>query len=136
MSFTIQGLDHVVIRTADIDAMIKFYSEVVRCPLERSVESAGLYSFRAGSALIDLVPVDSEIGKRGGAAPGKEARNMDHFCLMLEDFDEAAIRAHLAEHGVEVGPTENRYGAAGRGPSIYIQDPDGNTVELKGVEEA
>ena len=135
MSFTIQGLDHVVIRTTDIDRMIKFYSEVVRCPLERSVESAGLYQMRAGSALIDLVPVDSEIGKRGGAAPGKDAHNMDHFCLMLEDFDEAAIRAHLAEHGVEAGPTENRYGAAGRGPSIYIRDPDGNTVELKGREE-
>jgi len=41
------------------------------------------------------------------------------------------LRAHLAAHGIEAGPTADRYGAEGYGASIYLQDPDGNTVELK-----
>ena len=81
---------------------------------------------------MDLVPVSGELGRKGGAAPGVEGRNLDHFCVRVEPFDEAAIRAQLQALGVEAGPTEQRYGAEGNGPSIYIQDPDGNTVELKG----
>ena len=57
---------------------------------------------------------------------------MDHFALRIEPFDEAAIRAHLASHGIEAGKVATRYGAEGDGPSLYIDDPDGNTVEIKG----
>jgi catechol 2,3-dioxygenase-like lactoylglutathione lyase family enzyme len=57
---------------------------------------------------------------------------LDHFALQLGRFDAAAIFAHLAAHGIEHGETAERYGAKGIGPSIYIKDPDGNTVELKG----
>ena len=84
----------------------------------------------------ERVPVDGEIGRKGGAAPGEEGRNLDHFCLRVDPFDEAAIRGHLTSFGIEAGPTEQRYGAEGTGPSIYIQDPDGNTVELKGPADA
>ena len=72
------------------------------------------------------------LGRQGGAAPGSGGRNMDHFCVRVETFDEAAIRRHLASHGVDAGPTESRYGAEGQGPSIYINDPEDNVVELKG----
>ena len=95
-------------------------------------EKIGLYQLRAGWALIDLVPVDGPSGQKGGAAPGKEARNLDHFCLQIEPFDAEAIIAHLKRHGAEPGPVESRYGAAGQGPSIYVPDPEGNMVELKG----
>ncbi len=87
---------------------------------------------RAGSSLIDLVPVDGKLGRMGGAPPGVEGRNMDHFCLRVEPFDDAAIRAHLQAHGVAAGQVESRYGAEGEGPSIYLTDPEGNVVELKG----
>ena len=43
-----------------------------------------------------------------------------------------AIIAHLKQHGCEPGPIESRYGAKGQGPSIYVADPEGNMVELKG----
>jgi uncharacterized protein involved in tolerance to divalent cations len=82
------------------------------------------------------VPVHSELGRAGGdgprADPAAGGRNLDHFCLRVLPFDEVAIRAHLARHGVSAGPTARRYGAEGMGPSIYLQDPEGNTVELKG----
>ncbi len=131
--FEIVGLDHVVLRTADVEAMIRFYCDVLGCSVEKRQERFGLVQLRAGGALIDLVDVAGEIGRRGGAAPGAEGRNMDHFCLRIEPFDEAALRAHLARHGIEAGETAQRYGAEGQGPSLYIRDPDGNTVELKGL---
>ena len=81
---------------------------------------------------IDLVPVDSELGKAGGAPPGTEGRNLDHFCLRIDPFDESAIRRHLDMNGVDAGETAIRYGAEGEGHSIYVSDPEGNVVELKG----
>ncbi len=124
MTFAIKGLDHVVLRVADLERAVRFYCEVLGCAEERRVESIPLVQLRAGAALIDLVPA--------GGKPEVAGGNMDHFCLRIEPFDEDALRAHLGSHGVEVGEVARRYGAEGHGPSLYLQDPDGNTVELKG----
>ncbi|MDH3639816.1 MAG: VOC family protein [Gammaproteobacteria bacterium] len=130
----IKGLDHVVIRARNTDAMIKFYCDVLGCTVEREVSAElGLTQLRAGSALIDIVSVDGALGRHGGAPPGEGGRNMDHFCVYLENFDEPAIRAHLAKFNVHGSDLEQRYGAEGYGPSIYVQDPEDNTVELKGA---
>ena len=130
--FRILGLDHLVLRVQDLDAVLHFYCAALGCTVERTQPEIGLVQLRAGAALIDLVPVDGKLGRAGGAAPGKEARNLDHFCLRIEPFDEAQIRQQLAEHGITAGPVESRYGAEGEGPSIYLDDPEGNVVELKG----
>ena len=106
------------------------------CTVERRLEAIGLIQLRAGRSLIDLVPVDGELGRAGGAPPGSEGRNLDHFCLRVEPFDEPAIRRHLEAHDVEAGPLATRYGAEGEGPSLYITDPEGNVVELKGPPDA
>ena len=132
MIFTIKAIDHVVLRVADVDRALRFYCDVLGCHEERRAEAIGLIQLRAGAALIDIVGVESELGRLGGVGPGPEGRNMDHFCLTIEPFDEAALRAHLADHGIAAGAVEKRYGAEGQGPSLYITDPDGNTVELKG----
>ncbi len=124
MNFAIQGLDHVVLRVADLDRAVRFYCEVLGCSEERRVESISLVQLRAGAALIDLVPAEG--------TPATGAGNMDHFCLRIDPFDEADLRAHLTAHGVEAGEVARRYGAEGDGPSVYIQDPDGTTVELTG----
>ncbi len=132
----IKGIDHVVIRARDLAPMIAFYRDVLGCAVERVEESIGLTQLRAGSALIDLVDVAGELGRMGGAAPGDEGHNMDHVCLRVEPFEPAALARHLARHGLEAGEVKRRYGAEGYGPSIYIRDPEGNTVELKGAPEA
>lgn len=132
----ISGLDHVVLRVADAERAITFYRDVLGCALERHVKEIGLIQLRAGTALIDLVPVDGELGRKGGPAPGKTGRNMDHLCLRVEPFDEERIRAQLTHAGVSCGETARRYGAEGFGPSIYIEDPDGNVIELKGPPES
>jgi catechol 2,3-dioxygenase-like lactoylglutathione lyase family enzyme len=128
----IREIDHLVLRTERLEAMIAFYTDVLGMSVERRLEDIGLIQLRAGRSLVDLVPVDSELGRKGGAAPGAHGHNLDHFCVRVDPFDEGALRDHLKTKGVEAGPTERRYGAEGTGPSIYIQDPDGNTVELKG----
>jgi catechol 2,3-dioxygenase-like lactoylglutathione lyase family enzyme len=128
----IRGLDHVVLRVADVPRALRFYRDLLGCPVEREVAALGLFQLRAGAQLIDLVDVQGPLGRLGGAAPGAEARNMDHFALSLARFDAAAIRAELAGAGVEPGDVAERYGALGMGPSLYVRDPDGNVVELKG----
>ncbi len=130
--FTILGIDHVVIRAKDIGTMLDFYQRVLGCTMERSIESIGLFQLRAGRSLIDLVDVDGELGRKGGAAPGTDARNMDHLCIRVDPWDADAIHAYLKNAGVDAGPVETRNGAEGEGPSIYLNDPESNMVELKG----
>jgi catechol 2,3-dioxygenase-like lactoylglutathione lyase family enzyme len=131
-SFDLTGIDHVVLRVKDAQAAIAFYVDVLGCRLEKTQAAIGLYQLRAGASIIDIVPVDGVLGRAGGAAPGDEGRNLDHFALAVAPFDEAAIRKDLAAHGVEVIESGQRYGAGGYGPSVYIRDPEGNVVELKG----
>ena len=130
--FQVQQLDHVVLRVRDVPGMVAFYRDVLGCTVERVQEAIGLTQLRAGASLIDLVDVDGKLGRMGGAAPGEQARNMDHFCLRVEPFDAQAIVAHLNVHGVRIGEFGSRYGAEGEGPSQYLFDPEGNLVELKG----
>jgi glyoxylase I family protein len=129
---SILGIDHIVLRVRDVARMVRFYGDVLGCRVEKVQEKLGLTHLRAGSALIDLITIDGPLGKEGGAAPGREGRNMDHVCLRVANFDAPALKAHLAAHGVTPGAIGGRFGAEGDGPSLYITDPEGNVVELKG----
>jgi glyoxylase I family protein len=130
--FRILCIDHLVLRVTNLPVMQVFYCSVLGCTVEREEHEQGLTQLRAGHCLIDLVPVGGLLGQKGGAAPGIEGRNLDHFCLTIEPFDDAQIQQHLQVHGVQYGEVLSRYGANGHGPSIYLSDPEGNTVELKG----
>lgn len=130
--FKAKGLDHIVLRIADLPRALGFYCDVLGCTVEREQAAIGLTQLRIGASLIDLVTLDGVLGRKGGAEPGEEARNLDHFAIAVAPFDEPAIRAHLAAHGVEVVEAGMRYGAEGEGPSVYVKDPQGNVVELKG----
>jgi catechol 2,3-dioxygenase-like lactoylglutathione lyase family enzyme len=135
-AIAIREIDHIVLRVVDLARMQRFYGDVLGCREVRRQDEIGLVQLRAGSSMVDLIPVEGKLGSAGGAAPGREGRNVDHFCFRVEPFDEAAIRAHLAAHGIEAGPAAQRFGAEGEGPSIYLQDPEGNTIELKGPPTA
>ena len=132
----IRDIDHVVLRVVDLPAMLRFYVDGLGCRIERRQDEIGLIQLRAGRSMLDLVTLDGKLGRAGGAAPGREGRNMDHVCFRVEPFDPAAIRAHLASLGIEAGPVESRFGAEGEGPSMYLSDPQGNVVELKGPPSA
>lgn len=120
------GLDHVVLRVASLERAVAFYGEVLGCPIERELQQPRLVQLRAGASMIDLTP----------CAPGETpGRNLDHFALRVVSLDVSAATAQLRLHGIDPGEVRRRYGAEGYGPSIYITDPDGNTVELKGPPE-
>jgi glyoxylase I family protein len=126
------GIDHLVLRTRDLAGLVRFYCDALGCTVEKRREDLGLVHLRAGRSMLDLVDVNGPLGKTGGTPPGAEGKNLDHFALRVETFDADAIRAHLAALGATVGPVMENFGAEGTGPSLYVRDPDGNTVELKG----
>ena len=127
------AIDHVVFRVSDVAGAIRFYENVLGARLERTVAEIGLYPLRAGTSLLDLVDVAGSLGQQGGVAPAEAGgHNVDHVCLRVLPWDEAAILAHLANHGITDARVSARDGAEGFGPSIYIRDPAGNTIELKG----
>ena len=127
----IQAIDHVVLRVVDLQKVADFYLSVLGARWEKKQEAVGLYQLRVGTSLIDLVPIDGKLGARGGAAPGREGRNVDHVCYRVLPWDGEAVLAHLASHGIH-GEIVSRFGAVGVGPSIYLADPEDNKIELKG----
>src|SRR5215469_696694 len=131
MPFRLKQIDHIVLRVRDLEAAMRFYRDVLGCTVDNVQEAIGLWQIRAGTSLIDLIPLTGKLGGLGGAGPGTEGRNVDHFALQITPFNEPAIRTHLEAHGVPITDSGSRYGAEGEGPSIYIRDPDGNVVELK-----
>lgn len=132
----IHAIDHVVLRANNLERMISFYCEVLGCRLERVPGDLGLAQLRAGQSLIDLIDANGPLLKQDGSAQGHGAPNMDHLALQIIPWDFSTIKTHLESYGVVVGKTVSRYGAMGTGPSIYIEDPEGNTIELKGVRTA
>ena len=125
--FNIVGIDHVVLRAADPTKLERFYLDALGLTFEK--RQGELVQLRAGNALIDIVPAD-EAGPAGGtSSPG--GANLDHLCLRIEPFDQAAITKHLAKHHVACGAETLRYGAEGEGPSIYLRDPEGIANRVK-----
>ena len=123
---TIVELDHVVLRCRQQDRMLDFYTRVLGLKEERRIPQIGLIQLRAGASMIDLVPT---------AEPRVETgTNVDHFCLGMETPDLSTLMGYLRANSVEiVGEPAVRYGARGIGNSIYVRDPEGNTIELKQI---
>ena len=124
MLMRISGIDHVVIKVADLDRSIRFYCEILGCTLDWRRDEIGLAHLRVGASFIDLLAC--------ATLPPDAIRNMDHLCLTVADFDAEKVRQHLQDHGVAIGPAAERYGASGWGLSVYATDPDGNGLELRG----
>ncbi len=132
MPFRVQGIDHIVLRVQDLQRSVDFYNRVLQCTVVKTRPDLGLIHLRAGMSMIDLIAVDGELGRRGGVAPAKAGRNVDHLCLQIDPFNEIEIVRHLQEQGVAtLGKAAINFGAGGDGLSLYLADPDGNVIELK-----
>jgi len=126
MALSIARIDHIVLKVRDMDRAISFYRDVLGCSVERTVESIRLVQMRAGSCMIDLIPRKEET----------TGSDLDHFCVRIENWNSERILRELKNLGIDAPEPVSRYGAEGDGPSIYIEDPDGNVVELKGPPAA
>ena len=124
-------MDHIVLNVADVERTLAFYCDVLGLAGERLEEyragKVGFPSVRISSdTLIDIM--QGPVQNAGRA----EGRNLNHYCLVSEPTDLAALSAQLKSQGVTV-VTEpvSRWGAHGQAQSIYILDPDGNEVEIR-----
>jgi catechol 2,3-dioxygenase-like lactoylglutathione lyase family enzyme len=129
--FALEGIDHVLLLVSDLAPALEFYRDVLGCRVADELPEYGMVQLRAGTALIDLV----DIGARAGqwARPDvRGGRNLDHLCIAISSHDEQALRQHLAAHSIEIVEEGVHGGARGESLSLYIRDPSGNTIELKG----
>ncbi len=131
--FQTKGLDHVVLRAKDIAKMLGFYRDILGLAVAKHNEPLGLWHLQVGQSMIDLVDMNGPLGEAGGPPPG-DARNVDHLALRIEPFDEKALRIYFEDRGVDLDFAKTRFGADGDGPSVYLRDPEGNGVELKGID--
>ena len=126
--FQFERIDHLVLRTPDVGRLVAFY-QGLGCQVVREVPSVQLTQLAAGASMIDILHAD-EVSDDAG-------RNLDHYALRISPFDREAILAFCAERGIPAeAPDFLLLGADGFGPAVYIEDPDGNRVELKGPPEA
>ena len=116
------GLDHVVLNVADVERSLAFYCGELGLAPERVDE------WRRGEILFPSVRVDARTINDLLAVP-RTGENADHLCLVVEPLDLDALKASGRFEVVD-GPA-TRFGARGNGTSLYVKDPDGNTVELR-----
>lgn len=118
----VHELDHIVLTTPDVERSLAFYAELLGLPGVR------VEQWRAGEVpfpsvrINDGTIIDLQHGQRSG-------ENMDHLCLVVDPDDVDAV-ASDPRFDVLTGPVR-RFGARGDGRSVYVRDPDGNTVELR-----
>jgi catechol 2,3-dioxygenase-like lactoylglutathione lyase family enzyme len=120
--FHVTGLDHVVLNVADVERSLAFYCDELGLAPERVDE------WRRGDILFPSVRVDAHTIIDLLAVP-RTGENADHLCLVVEPVDLDAVKAS-GRFDVVDGPA-TRFGARGNGASLYVKDPDGNTVELR-----
>jgi catechol 2,3-dioxygenase-like lactoylglutathione lyase family enzyme len=116
------GLDHLVLNVADVERSLAFYCRGLGLAPERVDE------WRRGVVPFPSVRVDADTILDLLAAP-RSGENCDHLCLVVEPVDLEAVKAS-GRFDVVDGPA-TRFGARGNGTSLYVKDPDGNTVELR-----
>lgn len=129
--FSIKRLDHIVLRTANVQRLTNFYLDL-GLTIERDArEQFGLMQLRMGEALLDILDIDGPLGV-DAESPVRNRANLDHFAVRIEPFDDAAIQDFCKTRGIEAVSRASLLGAEGYGPAVVITDPDGNRVELKG----
>jgi len=132
--FKIKRLDHLLIKTTNIKEMMSFYCFILGYKVQRDIlKEEGLIELYAGDSMIDLCDISHDNNTSEISSDRTKSNNIDHFCILLDNFDETDIKVHLKNFGVSCSDIEMNYGSNGYGPSVYIHDPDGNKVELKGV---
>ena len=127
----ITEMDHIVLRSKDVEVSLKFYTEVLGMKAER-VEQWRSGEIRFPSARINADTIIDFFGSDQEPISKDGIKNQDHFCMVIEPTDMEQLKAKFEAMGVEIqaGPGK-RWGSHGDGISLYIYDPDDNVVELR-----
>ncbi|MFG2165237.1 VOC family protein [Micromonospora chersina] len=118
----VTGFDHLVLAVTDVERSLSFYCDTLGlAPVRVDRWRAGEVPFPSVRVNADTI-IDLVRGEPDGS-------NVDHFCLVVEPLDWAEV-VKSGVFTVLTGPVP-RFGARGTATSIYVRDPDGNTVELR-----
>ena len=127
-------MDHIVLNVEDDEAMVAFYSGLLRLATERLEEyRAGQVPFPSvrmnADTIIDLFP--KRLWSPDGAGFDGQG-HLNHFCMVLNQQDWDALFERLQSNNIPIedGPAP-RWGAHGTGTSIYFRDPEGNLIEAR-----
>ncbi|MED7950624.1 MULTISPECIES: VOC family protein [unclassified Streptomyces] len=122
----VKAFDHLVLNVRDIERSLEFYGGLLGLAPVRVDE------WRAGEAPFPSIRITPETIIDLISRPRGES-NVDHICLTVEPLDWQEV-IDAGTFTVLEGPVP-RYGARGTATSVYVQDPDGNTVELRWYPE-
>ncbi len=127
----ITEMDHIVLRTRDVEESLRFYTEVLGLQAER-VEQWRAGEVRFPSARINADTIIDFFASDEIPNGRDDVRNQDHFCMVIAETDMDALKARFEDAGIDIqaGPGK-RWGSHGDGISLYIYDPDDNVVELR-----
>jgi len=119
------GFDHLVLRVADVERSLAWYTGRLGLAGERVEE------WRRGEVPFPSVRIDATtlLDLLAGAPTGT---NVDHLCLVLAagaDLDRIAASGDFDVVGA--GPVDGLFGAQGYARGLYVRDPDGTVVELR-----
>ena len=127
----ITEMDHIVLRVKDVEASMRFYTQVLGMSAER-VEQWRAGEIRFPSARINADTIIDFFGSDQEPIAREGIKNQDHYCMVIEKTDMEALKDKFEALGVDIqaGPGK-RWGSHGDGISLYIYDPDDNVVELR-----
>ena len=127
----ITEMDHIVLRTRDVEESLRFYTEVLGLQAER-VEQWRAGEVRFPSARINADTIIDFFASDEIPNGRDDVRNQDHYCMVIDETDMDALKARFEDAGIDIqaGPGK-RWGSHGDGISLYIYDPDDNVVELR-----
>ncbi|RFU83727.1 VOC family virulence protein [Streptomyces triticagri] len=126
MRVRIKDFDHLVLNVQDVERALDFYCG----PL--GLEPVRVEEWRAGKVPFPSVRINSHTIIDFLNRPRSES-NVDHICLVVEPLDWQEV-IDAGTFTVLEGPV-GRFGARGNAQSVYIQDPDKNTIELRWYPE-
>jgi|SRR5689334_12323470 len=113
------GLRHLALHARDLDAMKRFYIDVLGFAVEWEPDPDNVY-LSSGIDNLALHRAKGEVGANGA---------LDHLGLIVRTPDEVDTwAAFLESRGVALAakPKTHRDGAR----SLYFRDPDGNAIQI------
>ena len=128
MQRPIRGLGEIALRVQDLEGMQRFYAEVIGLELMRRFEKMAFFRIAEGFAgHTQILALFDRSDEPGFAAPNAEHSTIDHiaFTIALEHYE--AERHRLQALGLEVWTAVHAWT---QWRSLYVRDPEGNTVEL------